>query len=255
MTDVSEEMREQLATFNRSHRAALQKTARALLSQGIRRVHYGVDYVNDDGEEAQYAVLEYADGRIEELDEWFAALDEDLFAWGVRFCEPYTFEVSTASVIFDEQGGSVDTEGNTIRMYHSPARRETLEAEAEEFARDLTMFSYSHYDALQPVGQQLKTQGIERVYFGVDHVRGANMVSAWGFLRHSDGREEQIGGFPSQLEGIREVLDELPDLGAFAFTDEGMFESDEDGGILELGETTKRAYHTPEQRLALERTI
>jgi hypothetical protein len=252
MTEISKDMREQLATFNLSQRAALQKTAQELLNQGIKRVHYGVDYVNDDGEGAQYAVLEYEDGRIEELDEWFAALDEDLFAWGVRYCQPYTFEVRTASVLFDEQGGSVDTEENTIRMYHSPARRETLEVEAEEFAGDLTMFSYSHYEVLQSVGQHLKTQGIKRVFFGVDQAEGAYMVSAWGFLRRSDGREEQLEGFPPQLEGIRDVIDEMPLFGAFVFTDEGMFESDEGGGTLELGDTTALAYHTLEQRADLE---
>ncbi|NJK44847.1 MAG: hypothetical protein HC933_11670 [Pleurocapsa sp. SU_196_0] len=93
------------------------------MSRGLLRVHYGVDYVNDDGSPADYAVLEYADGRIEELDEWLEDLEYDTFLSSVRYCYPYTFDARNAEVSFDASGGMMDTEENVIRMYHTDARR------------------------------------------------------------------------------------------------------------------------------------
>ena len=70
------------------HGGVLRAVARTLQAQGVRRLHYGVDYVNDDGEPADYAVYEYEDGRVVELEHWPEELSEDVFLWAVRYCSP-----------------------------------------------------------------------------------------------------------------------------------------------------------------------
>ncbi len=255
MSDVNKEMRKDLADFNLKHIEVLQTTAKTLLERGIARVHYGVDYFNDDGAPAEYAVLAYNDGRVEELDEWLEDLDYDVFQFQMRYCQPYTFDTQKAQVFFDDNGGSINTEENVIRMYHSVNRREMLESIAEEEISDLELLSYGNNQVIQPVVEGMRTKGIERIFFGVDSVDGIYPVSNWGFVEYTNGKTTTLEHFPTELEKILEVIDELPSLGAYSFSSEGMFADDEGGGMVEISETVSRAYHTPEQREALEKQI
>jgi hypothetical protein len=239
-----------LETQNRKHQKAMQKTAKQLLEKGIIRVHYAMDFVNDDGDAAEYAVLEYENGRIEELDGWFEDLDQDVFLWGLKECLPYTFDARAVKILVDQAGGSVDTEDNAIRMYHTDARRQQLEAEAEE--SKFEMFSYEHYDELNSLAESLRNKRIVRVYFGIDQKDGDCPVADWGFLEFENGDQKALDHFPDELEVIRELIDELPQIGAFQFdTQTQMFEADSDGGFLEFDETII-AFHTQEQKLAFE---
>jgi hypothetical protein len=236
---------------NRKHQKAMQKTAKQLLEKGIVRVHYAMDFVNDDGDAAEYAVLEYEDGQIEELDGWFEDLDQDVFLWGLKECLPYTFDARAVKISVDHEGGSVDTEDNAIRMYHTDQRRQQLEVEAEESKFEL--FSYEHYDELYSLAESLKAQGIVRVYFGIDEKDGASPIADWGFLEFENGDQKALDHFPDELEDIRDLIEELPQIGAFRFdTETQMLEADSDGGFLEFDGDTIIAFHTQEQRLAFE---
>jgi hypothetical protein len=240
-----------LEAQNRKHQKAMQKTAKQLLEKGIVRVHYAMDFVNDDGDAAEYAVLEYEDGGIEELDGWFEDLDQDVFLWGLKECLPYTFDARAVRISVDQEGGSVDTEDNAIRMYHTDARRQQLEAEAEEAKFEL--YSYEHYDELNSLAASLKARGIARVYFGIDQKQGMSPIADWGFLEFENGDQKTLDHFPDELEDIRELIEELPQIGAFQFDIETqMIEADSDGGILEFEDDTIIAFHTEVQRLAFE---
>jgi hypothetical protein len=251
MSDITKDMQKNLDAFNKKNQKVLQKTAKELLDEGIARVHYGVDYVNDDGDAADYAVLEYTDGRVEEQDEWLEALDYNTFGFGMTYCLPYTFDAREAKVIFDLEGGSVDAEESVIRMYHTFERREKLEAEKEDI--DLEMVSYMHHSELNDLSETLESQGISQMIFGVDCVDETYTLSNWGILIFEDGTEKYIEHSPIELETIQEVIDELPQFGAFVFDVElCMIEEDLEGGIFEVSETESRAYHSQAQLEALE---
>jgi hypothetical protein len=251
MSEITKDMQKNLDTFNKKNQLVLQKTAKELLSEGIARVHFGVDYVNDDGDAADYAVLEYSDGRIEEQDEWLEALDYETFGFGMTYCLPYTFDAREAKVIFDLEGGSLDAEESVIRMYHTTKRREKLEAEKEII--DLELLSYMHHSALNDLSENLETQGISQMIFGVDCVDETYTLSNWGILVFEDGIEKHLEHFPVELETIQDVIDELPQFGAFVFDVElCMIQEDFEGGIFEVSDTESRAYHNQEQLAALE---
>jgi hypothetical protein len=253
MIDITKDMRNTLREFNLEHQAVLQETAKTLLKKGISRVHYGVDYVNDDGDAAEYAVLEYTDGRIEELDEWLEDLDYQTFGFGMRYCLPYTFDVSEAKVNFDVQGGTIDTEENVIRMYHSKGRLEKLESEKEENNFDLEIVSYTHQDELSAMSEEFQARGITQVFFGVDCVDETYTLSNWGVLVFDDETQQVLDYCPTEFEAIQEVIDELPQFGAFVFNVETcMIEEDAEGGIFEVSETESRVYHTQAQLEAFE---
>jgi hypothetical protein len=253
MFEVTKDMRNTLKEFNLEHQLVLQETAKTLLSKGITRVHYGVDYVNDDGDAAEYAVLEYTDGRVEELDEWLEDLDYQTFGFGMRYCQPYTFDVSEAKVNFDVQGGTIDTEENVIRMYHSKARLEKLESEKEESNFELDLVSYTNQDELGTMSETFQARGVKQVFFGVDNMDETYTLSNWGILVFDDETEQLLDYCPTELEDIQEVIDELPQFGAFVFNVETrMIEEDYEGGIFEVSETESRAYHSQAQLAALE---
>jgi hypothetical protein len=257
VNDVTQQMRRDLESFNRAHRPVLESTGAKLLKRGIVRVHYGVDYVNDDGAPADYAVLEYIDGRIEELDAWLEDLDGETFSWGVRYCYPYTFDARTAQVSFDASGGQIDTEENVIRMFHTPARRELLEVEAENAGR-LEAFSGSHYDTLEGLCMILEQQEIRDLYFGVDETPRGHALSAWLFADKEDGSPEVLLEEASPISvRFREVMRDFPEevglIGAFSLNAVTCWVyNDPNGGTHVLNDGTVCAYHTAEQLENLE---
>jgi hypothetical protein len=253
MIEVTKDMRNTLKEFNLEHQLVLQETAKTLLNKGIARVHYGIDYVNDDGDAAEYAVLEYTDGRVEELDEWLEDLDYQTFGFGMRYCLPYTFDVTEAKVNFDVQGGTIDTVENVIRMYHSKARLEKLELEKEESNFELDLVSYTNQDELGKMKETFQARGVKQVFFGVDNMDETYTLSNWGILVFDDETEQLLDYCPTELEEIQDVIDELPQCGAFVFDVETcMIQEDFEGGIFEMTDTKARAYHTQEQLEALE---
>jgi hypothetical protein len=253
MSEITKDMQKNLDAFNKKNQKVLQKTAKELLAQGIARVHYGVDYVNDDGDAADYAVLEYTDGRVEEQDEWLEALDYETFGFGMTYCLPYTFDAREAKVIFDLEGGSMDAEESVIRMYHTIERREKLEAEQEESNFDLELVSYTNQDELGAMSETFQARGVKQVFFGVDNMDETYTLSNWGILVFDDETEQLLDYCPTELEDIQEVIDELPQFGAFVFNVETcMIEEDFEGGIFEVSDTESRAYHSQAQLEALE---
>jgi hypothetical protein len=256
MSEITKDMQKNLDAFNNKNQKVLQKTAKELLAQGIARVHYGVDYVNDDGDAADYAVLEYTDGRIEEQDEWLEALDYETFGFGMTYCLPYTFDAREATVLFDLEGGSMDAEESVIRMYHTPERREKLEAEYEENNLELDLVSYTNRDELSAMSETFQARGITQVFFGVDCIDETYTLSDWGVLVFDDETEQLLDYCPKELEAIQDVIDELPQFGAFVFNVETcMIEVDFEGGIFEVNDTESRVYHTQDQLAALEARV
>jgi hypothetical protein len=253
MIEVSKEMQKGLDQFNLEHQKVLQDTAKTLLGKGIARVHFGIDYVNDDGDPADYAVLEYSDGRIEEIDEWLEDLDDDTFGLGLHYCQPYTFDARTATVSFDLEGGEIDTEENVIRMYHSTARFEQLESEVEESNFELDLVSYTHQEVLGKMKESFQARGVKQVFFGVDSMDETYALSRWGILVFDDESEQLLDDCPTELEEIQHVIDELPQFGAFVFdVESGMIAEDFEGGIVEVADGKARAYHSQAQLEALE---
>lgn len=238
------------------HAGALRAAARTLQAQGVRRLHYGVDYVNDDGEPADYAVYEYEDGRVVELEHWPEELSEDVFLWAVRYCQPYTFEVATAALTLDRQGGQVATEENVLRNYHTDARRQLLEEEAGDgdgFSL-LDEFSVSYLAELRELGSALSVQGIRKVHFGVDCLGPAHQprypIAGWCVVQRDEG--ETAGALLPELQAAADLWDELPDYGAFTLdTGSGWVTPSDEGGTVTLGPEEIRAYHSEAQRQAL----
>jgi hypothetical protein len=260
MIDVTDSMRSELKSFNVEHRVRLTRTARTLLDDGIRRVHFGVDYVNDDGDPADYAVLEYADGRVEERDAWLDALDYDVFYTGLRYCQPYTFDAESATLSFDDAGGTIDTEENVIRMYHSPERREKLESWAEE-SDGIEAFFLDHLDELTRIAAALEALDVSDVCFGLDWVGDTLTLSEWSFMARRMGGDVilPLHAEPPELEELKALLEaDFPLGGAFIFdTVQCTLLHDPDGGLVHIDSRTdasiQRAYRTEEQRATLER--
>jgi hypothetical protein len=124
------EMHNELEAFNKEHAKAFRAMASSLQRAGVLRVHYGLDFNNDEADLAEYAVVEYADGRIEEQNEWYALLDHEILGWNFPFGSgAYTFDATTARVLEDAQGGMVRlvSRMSRLRAYHTPERREKLE--------------------------------------------------------------------------------------------------------------------------------
>ena len=260
MIDVTDAMRAELKVFNGEHHGQLSRTADALRLRGIRRVHFGVDYVNDDGNPADYAVLEFTDGRVEEQDAWLEELDYEVFYFGLRYCQPYTFDAEAVELTFDDDGGSVDTEENVIRMYHSPERHERLQVWADE-SDGIEDFFIDHLDDLTRIGAAFEALDVSDLYFGLDWVGDALALSAWSFMARRMGGDVilPLHAEPPELGEFKSLLEaHFPLGGAFIFdTVQCSFLHDPDGGLVHIESSTEvsiqRAYRTDEQREALER--
>ncbi len=257
MNEISQSMRRDLQAFNQQHQTVLRTTAQKLLERGIVRVHYGVDYVNDDGSPAEYAVLEYQDGQTEEQDAWLKELEYDTFLLSVRYCYPYTFDVRTAEVSFDASGGMMDIEENVIRMYHTETRRALLEDEAD-VAHRLVDFSGAQAEALSELCAVMEAQGIGDLYFGVDETPTGYELSDWVYALKEDGSQEWLLESASEIAGrFRRVMDDFPVevglIGAFSLNAAtGWIYDDPEGGTQFANDGTVRAYHTQAQFEALE---
>jgi hypothetical protein len=126
------ERQEKLKVFHQENAKALRLMAARLREAGVLRVHYGMDYTNDEADLADYAVIEYTDGHTEELNTWYALLDYEVLSETLNLAfGAYTFDVPTAHVLEDEQGGVVRlvSRMSRLRAYHSPKRRAKFEAE------------------------------------------------------------------------------------------------------------------------------
>jgi hypothetical protein len=128
----------ELEAFNKKNAKKLEGMAIRLREAGIVRVHYGLDFNNDEPDLGEYAVVEYADGRTEELEAWHPLLDQDVLMWNFPLGSgAYTLDATTARVLEDAQGGLIDVDEAVARAYHTPEQRETLEAEAEAFQEEM----------------------------------------------------------------------------------------------------------------------
>jgi hypothetical protein len=132
--------------FHKEHAQKLQAMAENLRAAGIARVHFGLDYNNDEPDLSDYGVIEYADGRTEEIGEWYAALDEDVFWAFPTGTGTYTFDAASAQVSEDQQGGVIDVYEGVSRAFHSRARRSELEVEASEAAAEVEEFMREYAD-------------------------------------------------------------------------------------------------------------
>ncbi|MFB9993324.1 hypothetical protein ACFFLM_15225 [Deinococcus oregonensis] len=246
-----------LQHFNAKYRPHLQALASVLATRGVARLHYGVDYVNDDGDQADYAVYEYADGRSIEQGNWPPELEYDVFLYGVQYCQPYTFEVATATLHLDTQGGQVNTEENVLRNYHTPQRRQLLEQQADvydEHGDELGIFNAVHADELQELADELKAQGLELLYFGIDALtengEAQYPLSDWCAVQRG-GREELVSCLPA-LQAREDLWEDLPSFGAFSLDlTTAQVSEDEQGGSVELELNVSRAFHTAFQRQAI----
>ena len=253
----SSELSQNLQQFNKKYRPQLQALASLLTARGVVRLHYGVDYVNDDGDQADYAVYEYADGRSIEQGNWPSELQYDVFLYGVRYCQPYTFEVATATLHLDAQGGQVNTEENVLRNYHTPQRRQLLEEQADvydENGDELVIFNAVHADELQELAEELRAQGLELLHFGIDALmkngEAHYPLSDWCVVQRS-GREELVPCLPA-LQAREELWENLPSFGAFSLDlNTAQVTEDEQGGSVELRLNVSRAFHTNAQKQAL----
>ncbi|MCC7055746.1 MAG: hypothetical protein IT355_20930 [Gemmatimonadaceae bacterium] len=259
MIDVTPAMRAELKVFSGEHHAALSRTANALRGLGIRRVHFGVDYVNDAGEPADYAVIEFTDGRVVEQETWLEELPYDVFFSGLRYCQPYTFDTGAVELTFDESGGTVDTEANVIRVYHSAERQARLRDWARE-SEGLEGFFLDHIDELTHLGAVLEALDVADLCFGLDWVGNTLELSDWRYMArrmHGDVILP-LHAEPPELAAFTALLEQdFPLGGAFIFdTVQCAFRHDPDGGLVSVapvgGVAVQRAYRTDAQRSALE---
>jgi hypothetical protein len=147
---MSAQTEQEVEDFHKKHAKKLQKMASSLRQAGVSRVHFGLDFNNDEPDLSDYAVVEYADGRTEELTEWHPSLDQEML-WGFPAgTGTYTFDASTARVLEDEHGGVIDVDEGVSRAYHSGERRLELEAEAEAFQEEMEAFMAQYEDNDEP---------------------------------------------------------------------------------------------------------
>ncbi len=133
-------LKKEVEAFHKKNRAALEAMAAGLREAGILRVHFGLDFNNDEPDLGEYASIEYAEGRTEELEEWPDVLDQELM-WAFPLGSgAYTFDAATARVQEDAQGGLIDVMEGVARAYHSADQRQKLEVEAEEFNAEMEAF-------------------------------------------------------------------------------------------------------------------
>ncbi|MFC4452629.1 hypothetical protein [Deinococcus sonorensis] len=250
MTPIQDDLRE----VNIRFRSMLLELSSVLYLQGIRRIHYGLDFIDDDSRPSDYAVTEYLDGRVEEQDRYPELLSPDVFVWGVKYCQPYTFDVASALLQLDEAGGSVEVRPGMTCMYHSQKRRLRLELEAEQ---DLSGLCFGYHDDFDEAFTPLRDQGITAVYFGVNRDGDRYPLADWVYV----ARQGQPGTRPAPehraaLEQIREVIELLPRYGAFYVDTAQLVILDAppgQGGLVTSSDTQASAWHTEQQRQALER--
>ena len=143
---------QELEKFHKTHAKTLQAMASSLQAAGIARVHYGLDFNNDEPDLGEYAIVEYANGRTEEISEWHPMLDHELLMWKFPLGSgAYTFDATTARVLEDAQGGLIDVAEAVSRAYHTPEQREAFEAEAAEFQEEMAAFM-DEYNELEGDG-------------------------------------------------------------------------------------------------------
>lgn len=148
----------EIEAFHKKYARKLERMATSLRAEGIVRVHFGLDFNNDEPDLSDYAVIEYTDGRTEELSEWHPMLDQDVLWNFPAGTGAYTFDVTTARVFEDSDGGVMDVEEGLSRAFHSPERRQVLEAEAEEFAAELEAFMDEHADEIEAFVKRLEEE-------------------------------------------------------------------------------------------------
>ncbi len=257
MNPEQDEIQAETEALDQKHAAVLKETAQKLLAREILKVHFGIDFVNDDGDLADYAVLEYSDGRVEELDHWLEDLPYETFLWHTRECQPYTFDTKSATIDVDKDGGMIDgAEEMVIRAYHTQARREMLEQESVQEPWELDAFSGSNTDELQDLASALLMANINKVFFGVDYIEDYQL-SDWVIAELTDQTEVPLEQFAELETQFRTTLEgfitDYSQLGAFYFDCEtAWLFPDPQGGIIDMGNEVEQSYHTEEQRAALE---
>lgn len=245
-----------LKRFHEGHRQELQDTARALLDAGIARIYFGLNFYNDEGDAADYAVIEYTDGRTETLSHWHPLLDMEVFTV-LPYCNAYVFDAQDASVKEDPQGGLIDVAEGDSRAYHTPEQREAWEILAEEMSDDLDsevqMWEYNsgYQTELSALAERLTSRGIAQMCFGVDAIDGDYPISDYAVLHHADGRAEILSALPAFVDAS--VFSDLPQYGAFVFdVQQKQVHVDPEGGFVFSDQGWARAYHTPERKAQLE---
>ncbi|GGJ53985.1 hypothetical protein [Deinococcus roseus] len=246
-----------LTAFHKRNRKALDQTARELQKAGIARIYFGLNFYNDEGDPADYSVVEKLDGSVETLDHWHPLLDLQLFS-SVPYCNAYVFQVGTASVEPDLQGGLIDVAEADMRAYHTPEQKQAWEELAEEMDEGLDMetqmwlYNDAHQEEFASWAEQLTERGWVRVYFGIDAEEDRYPLSGYVLLEASEGDVEPQDALPDFMDA--DVFEDLPQYGAFVF-DAGTqsVSVDLEGGMVESEKGWTRAYHTPEERDRLER--
>lgn len=245
-----------LKRFHERHHQGLQDTAKALRDAGIARIYFGLNFYNDEGDAADYAVVEYTDGRTETLPHWHPLLDMEVFV-EVPYCNAYVFDAQDASVKEDLQGGLIDVAEGDSRAYHTPEQREEWELLAEELPDEIDieaqMWEYNIrlQDGLEALAAGLTSRGIARMYFGVDAIHGTYPMSDYAVLHHTDGRIETLGALPDFVDAS--IFSDLPQYGAFVFdAQQKQVSEDLEGSFVFSDQGWARAYHTPERQAQLE---
>lgn len=246
-----------LQHFHTRNRKALDQTARQLKDAGIARIYFGLNFYNDEGDPADYSVVEHQGGHTEVLDHWHPLLDLQVFS-AVPYCNAYVFQAATATVEPDPQGGLIDVAEADSRAYHTPEQREMLEELAEEMGEDidsdtaLWIYNDQYQQELSELSSELQVRGFVRLYFGIDSTLEGYPLSDYLILEDPQGSKHLQSSLLDFL--APEVFEDLPQYGAFVF-DAGTstVAVDPDGGMVESPAGWTRAYHTENERLRLER--
>lgn len=132
--------------FMIKNRAAPEEMAAALRVNTIARVQFGLDFSSNEPAMSEYALLTYDDGQIKEISEWPVELDGELLAWLPSGSGAYIFDALSASINEDPAGGLIWVVESWAQVYHSEARRLTLEVEAAEAQAELEEFLENYED-------------------------------------------------------------------------------------------------------------
>ncbi|GEM47004.1 hypothetical protein [Deinococcus cellulosilyticus] len=245
-----------LQHFHTRNRKALEQTARDLLNAGIKRVYFGLNFYNDEGDPADYSVVERLDGSTETLEEWHPLLDLQLFS-SVPYCNAYVFQVQTATVEPDPDGGLIDVGEADSRAYHTQEQREMLEDLAEELDEGIDsetamwLYNSQYREDFSGLSEALRDRGFVRMYFGVDSTLEGYPMSDYLILEDAQGTGHPQQDPPEFFDPG--LLEDLPQYGAFVFDVQTSSVSiDEAGGMVESESGWTRAYHTQEERMRLE---
>ncbi len=254
MNEITPDMQKNIDAYNKKHKKILASTAKALAGRGIVRVHYGLDYVNDDGEPADYAILEYADGRAEEQDAWFEELDINTFAMELRYCQPYTFEMSDAKIKIDLQGGMMEmhSDEQVMRAYHANTERQQWVAQEAENSKYQSFIIYN-YEAIERTDKLLAKSKILEVHFGIDKIGDNYRLSEWGKLV-KENKETWVEYFPKELQDLKLAIEEdFFNYGSFCYDpNQQNISPSPDGGLLVL-ENNEYAYNNQEHLAKLQK--